>query len=71
MRSSRRARPSAGTRFDQAKNIITFSTVSSSYPNRDGATSVDPFTLQKRHAAVASPGSAGWVGADLEFVRVR
>ena len=56
---------------DQAKNIIIFSTVSSSYPNRDGATSVDPFTLQNdtlQWRVTARPDGSVPIS---RFVRVR
>lgn len=31
---------------DEANHTIAFAAISSSYPNRDGTTNVDPFTLQ-------------------------
>jgi hypothetical protein len=56
---------------DQANHTIAFSTVSSSYPNRDGATSVDAFTLQNDSLAWrVRPRPDGSVPIS-KFVRVR
>jgi Lipocalin-like domain len=56
---------------DQANHTIAFATTSSSYPNRDGKTQVEPFTLQNDSLAWrVVPRPDGSVPIS-RFVRVR